>query len=306
MKHAQYQSMLLLVTGGFILAFQDALVKFSSEETSFWQFQTLRSGCNFLLLLFVPVIFGKKLSVLIPKNIPFVALRSIFLVLCMFCFFCAAPVLTFTQMTTGLYTYPLFVVIFAICFLKERMTSAKMIALVLGLFGASLVLKPWDANFSMLQIFPILAGFFYACNLFILRKYCSNESPFAMTAAVAVGFMISGLLGGQIIDYLFINNQLRETMPFIAIGWPELSSFAIIVAAAASLFNLSGNLCLVKAYQTSESSFLAPLDFLYLVFAIFWGKIMFNTLPDFFGFLGISFILLSGVTVTLSISTKRV
>tara|TARA_Y100000991_G_C21668466_1_gene219877 strand:- start:163 stop:519 length:357 start_codon:yes stop_codon:yes gene_type:complete len=117
--------------------------------------------------------------------------------------------------------------------------------------------------------------------------------------------MVSGLLGGQLIDYLFVNNQLRETMPFIAIGWPELSSFAIIVAAIASLFNLSGNLCLVKAYQTSESSLLAPLDFLYLVFAIFWGKIMFDTLPDFLGFLGITFILLSGVTVTLGVSTKK-
>ena len=53
-------------------------------------------------------------------------------------------------------------------------------------------------------------------------------------------------------------------MPYIAIGWPELTIFSLMIAVIASLFNLSGNLCLVKAYQTSESSFLAPLDFLYL------------------------------------------
>ena len=58
-------------------------------------------------------------------------------------------------------------------------------------------------------------------------------------------------------------------MPYIAIGWPELTTFAFFIAVIASFFNLTGNLCLVRAYQSSESSFLAPLDFLYLIFAIF-------------------------------------
>ena len=47
-------------------------------------------------------------------------------------------------------------------------------------------------------------------------------------------------------------------MPYIAIGWPELTTFAFFIAVIASFFNLTGNLCLVRAYQSSESSFLAP------------------------------------------------
>jgi len=175
----------------------------------------------------------------------------------------------------------------------------------LGILGAGLVLKPWADDFSKLQILPILAGFFYACNLFILRKHCANESPLAMTFAVAIGFMISGLLGGFVVDNFVVDEAFRENMPFIATGWPDLTSFAIFIAVIASLFNLSGNLCLVKAYQTSESSFLAPLDYLYLIFAVFWGKVMFNTLPDLMGFLGIFFILLSGVTVAIQANKAR-
>ena len=287
------------MTGGFLLAFQDSLVKFAADGTSFWQFQTLRSGCNFLLLILVPLFLSIKLSVLKPMNIPKVAFRTVFLILCMFCFFCAAPTLTFAQMAVGLYTYPIFVVIFAIFLLKEKINYLKMSALFSGILGAGLVLKPWVADFSKLQMLPVLAGFFYACNLFVLRKYCANESPLAMTFAVAIGFMISGLLGGYVVDNFVVDEAFRENMPFIATGWPDLTSFAIFIAIVASLFNLSGNLCLVKAYQTSESSFLAPLDYLYLIFALFWGKVMFNTLPDLMGLLGIFFILLSGVTVAI-------
>ena len=217
----------------------------------------------------------------------------------MFFFFCAAPKLSVAQMATGLYTYPIFVVIFAVLFLKEDLNFLKLSALFFGIIGASFVLKPWSNNFSIFQIFPVFAGFFYACNLFILKKFCSKESPIAMTAAVAVGFMLSGCLGMIFVDYFIINPTIKVNMPYIAIGWPELTIFSLMIAVIASLFNLSGNLCLVKAYQTSESSFLAPLDFLYLIFALFWGKVIFNTLPDLLGLFGIFLILLSGVAVAI-------
>lgn len=220
----------------------------------------------------------------------------------MFFFFCAAPKLTVAEMATGLYTYPIFVVIFAFLFLKESINKLKLSALFFGIMGALFVLKPWDINFSIFQIFPVIAGFFYACNLFVLRKYCSNESPLAMTFTVAIGFILSGCIGIFVTDYFILDQSLKDKFPYILIGWPELTFFAFFIAVVASFFNLSGNLCLVKAYQTSESSFLAPLDFLYLIFAIFWGKIIFNTLPDTLGLFGIFLILISGVIVAIQAS----
>ena len=95
-----------MISGGFLLAFQDSLVKYAAEWTSFWQFQTLRSIFNLFLLVIVPPLFGIKLSKLLPKNIIMVIFRTLFLVLCMFFFFCAAPKLTVAEMATGLYTYP--------------------------------------------------------------------------------------------------------------------------------------------------------------------------------------------------------
>ena len=288
-----------MISGGFLLAFQDSLVKYAAEWTSFWQFQTLRSIFNLFLLVIVPPLFGIKLSKILPKNKIMVILRTLFLVLCMFFFFCAAPKLTVAEMATGLYTYPIFVVIFAFLFLKEKITFLKFSALVFGVVGASFVLKPWSADFSFFQIFPVLAGFFYACNLFVLRKFCSNESPLAITATVALFFIFSGGFGIIFTDYFIIDQSIKEKMPYIAIGWPELTTFAFFIAVIASFFNLTGNLCLVRAYQSSESSFLAPLDFLYLIFAIFWGKIIFDTLPDLLGFFGIFLILISGILVTI-------
>jgi len=292
------QAVNLLVLGGFILAFQDSLVKLISDSTSFWQFQTIRSSYNLILLICISTV-GFKISVLIPKNIPAVLFRSSFLIVCMFCFFCAAPSLTFAQMATGLYTYPMFLVVLAVIFLGERLNILRLLSLGFGVVGAVLILKPWDSNFTYLQLFPILSGLFYACNLICVRKFCKEESPLALTATVAICFMISGLLGGQIVDHFLSEKSLTDSLPFIAVGWPEISIFVIGMAALASICNLTGNLCLIKAYQTAESSWLAPLDYLYLIFAIVWGKLLFDQLPDIYALIGMAFITGSGILVAV-------
>ena len=47
--------------------------------------------------------------------------------------------------------------------------------------------------------------------------------------------------------------------------------------------NVVANLCLARAYQSAESSWLAPIDYSYLIFATFWGFVLFAEVPTFRG-----------------------
>ena len=55
-------------------------------------------------------------------------------------------------------------------------------------------MKPWDANFSLLQVLPVLAGLFYAANILTIRKACRNESPLALAFAAAITFVIAATI----------------------------------------------------------------------------------------------------------------
>ena len=63
-------------------------------------------------------------------------------------------------MAAGLYTFPIFCFFPAIIFLKERIGLWRILALLIGSLGALLILEPWSESFSILQILPIMAGFF--------------------------------------------------------------------------------------------------------------------------------------------------
>jgi drug/metabolite transporter (DMT)-like permease len=287
-------AMLLVLSGVLLLALQDALVKYMAPETSFWQFQTLRSIGNGTLLLCLCAV-GSGFTLLRPLNQRMVFTRAAVMTMCMFCFFAGAPFLSVAQMAAGLYTYPLFVTMLAAPVLGERVGKWRIIALILGSCGAMTILRPWASGFTLVQILPICAGFLYAINILILRRYCRGESPVALTFAVAIMFIISGVAGSLLLTIFAPDPALQTAMPFVAIGWPVLTITVVLFAAISSVLNLSGNIFLNRAYQTAESSRLAPLDFSYLLFAVLWGKILFGTWPSLFTITGMCLIASAGI-----------
>ncbi len=277
-KDRPFTALWLLLTGVLLLALQDALIKNISIQTSYWQFQAIRAGGNLIFALFFAFL-GGGLYLLRPRRAGPVYLRALLMTICMFCFFSGAPFLSITQMAAGLYTYPLFVTLLAGPVLGEKLGTWRLLAMTLGGSGAILVLSPWEDGFSLLQVLPVLAGFFYACSILTIRRACRFENTLAMVFAVAIAFLTSGLLGSILLSIFPISTSLQERMPFVAIGWPLLTWTVIGVAILTALINLSGNICLSRAYQTADASWLAPMEFSYLLFATFWGKTLFDTWP---------------------------
>ena len=289
-------AVILLLLGVFILALQDVTVKLIAPETSFWQFQTLRSVGNGLFLASLAW-FSGGFGILAPKSWRPVYFRASMLTICMFCFFSGAPYLSVAQMTAGLYTYPLFVSLLAGPVLGEKVGPWRISAIVVGASGASLILDPFDASFSPVQILPIAAGFFYACNILILRHACRYESALSLVMAVAVLSIVSGLLGIGFLTLSPLTSYLAIQMPFVTVGWPELTMVVLGIAIFCSILNLTGNICLARAYQTADSSWLAPIDFTYLLFAAFWGRVIFGTWPTPKALLGMSLIAIAGIVI---------
>jgi drug/metabolite transporter (DMT)-like permease len=289
-------AILLLLVATFSLGFQDALMKLMSSQTSFWQIQTLRSAGNLSLLVILAIISG-GIGLLRARNTRGVYLRACFLAVCMFFFFSGAPFLSVAQMAVGLYTYPLFVCLLAGPVLGEKIGRWRVACVAIGAVGAALVLSPWQESFTPVQLLPVIAGFFFACNILTLRSLCRHESTLALAFAAGLVFIGSGVIGITVLTIAPLSAEIQSAMPYVAIGWPALTTAVVGFAVLASVLNLTGNICMTRAYQTADASLLAPLDFTYLIFAAFWGKVIFDDWPPASTLFGMMLIISAGVII---------
>ncbi|MEK9935319.1 MAG: DMT family transporter [Rhodobiaceae bacterium] len=288
----------LLLVGVSILSLQDSLVKLVAPQTSFWQVQIIRSFFNLVMLAGLAMFTG-GIGLLWPRRLRPAILRGVLLALCMGFFFGAAQQITVTQMATGLYTYPLFVTLLAGPVLGERIGRWRIGALLLGAAGCLLVLNPFADAFTPLQAVPVLAGFFYACNILVLRRYCRNESPLALACMVNLLFIVTGMVGAVAASWLPVDPAWRAAMPFILVGWPEITTILLGFLAILAVLNLFGNLFLSRAYQTADSSLLAPLDFTYLLLIAIWGRVLFDSWPTPLAILGMVMIAAAGMITAM-------
>ncbi|MEM7255892.1 MAG: DMT family transporter, partial [Pseudomonadota bacterium] len=181
--------------------------------------------------------------------------------------------------------------------LGERIGTWRIFSLFIGASGAALVLSPWRQDFSQVQLLPVIAGFFFACNIMTLRRACRHESTLALAFAAGLIFIVSGLVGITVLTLMPLPLEVQQAMPYVAVGWPTLTLLVAGFAVLASMLNLLGNICMTRAYQTADASLLAPLDFTYLIFAAFWGKVIFSRWPEPDTLTGMALILCAGITI---------
>ena len=94
----------------------------------------------------------------------------------------------------GLFTSPIFVLIFSYLFLKQTISKIQIIAFALGLVGVLLILGTNLSGLTLFHTFPILAGASYAVGVIITNRHCSNESPFTLLLAFLVSIGLVGLI----------------------------------------------------------------------------------------------------------------
>lgn len=285
----------LLVTSLFFLALQDGFVKIASADVSIWQFQTLRSALNLIMLVILArFIWGTVRPK--PKRFWAVALRSLFLVGAMLLYFGAIPMLSLAEIASGLYTFPLFVALLSLVVLKERVGARRILAIVAGFCGTLLIMKPGTDSFSYYMLMPIGAGLCYAATVVTTRRLCRDESPVTLAFGVSICFVSSGILGTVFFTAVSFPDLAAE-WPYLFTGWHPVGVGLLLLVAACSVLNLFANIGMAKAYQSAEASWLAPFDYSYLVFATGWGFVLWGHLPDATSLAGMVVIAVSGAFV---------
>ncbi|MEL6196365.1 MAG: EamA/RhaT family transporter, partial [Pseudomonadota bacterium] len=147
-------------------------------------------------------------------------------------------------------------------------------------------------------LLPLGAAVCFAANVLITRRLCRQEHPATLAVGVAIAFLALS------VPMVLLMPQaappaLAEAWPYVFSGWRVLGWGVLGLIGLCALMNLSANVAMSLSYQQAESSWLAPFDYSYLVFAAVVGGVAFGDWPDAWAVLGMALIAGAGVVIAL-------
>ena len=280
----------------FIIGLIDNFVGFIALEAGVWQFHFIRSSIGCTAIIAYCVYKGYSIW---PQKPGIVFIRSALIAASMILYFGSLALMPIAEAGAALFSSPLFILAFSVLFFKTKVGYLRVICVGLGFTGVLLVLKPDLGNFSITTLFPLMAGALYALGQILTRHYCADEK----TSVVLLGFFamigVFGLLGSVILTYLDLSPATIQSAPFFLTGWQPISSefiFWTVIQASGSIIAVAG---LVKGYQVAEPTFVTIFEYSFLIFAGFWGWVIWSQIPDAWGMVGIAMIIGAGIVITI-------
>ena len=294
------QSGILLTSGLLIFGFADNLTLLVSDQVSVGQFHFSRSICAICVVLVFARFSGAKI---LPNNWKAVFTRAFFNVVAMLLYFGVIPMMPIAEAGAGLFTSPIFILLFSYILYKENITNRQIFSFLLGLLGVVLILGNNYSNITIYHIFPVLAGASYAMGAIVTNRYLKEEDP----VAILLCFLFSIGLVGLLLTVFFTVNPVKETYlieaPFIFKPWINQGSFFWGVMIFLGFTSSSAIYLMIKAYQISRPSYAAIYEYTYLISAGFFSWLFWGSVPTFASLCGIIAIVIAGINIIIAKSS---
>jgi drug/metabolite transporter (DMT)-like permease len=288
---------MLILAGVAMLGLIDNFVRLIAGEIGLWQFHFLRAAMALPLLTLAAAVLRLRMR---PRRWGRVAVRCVVQAAAMLVYFGALGFMPVPQVAAGLFTAPLFVLVFSAAAFGHRIGPRRLGAVALGFAGTLLMLRPDVRDLQPLVFVPIAAGGLWGLSNLLTREWCASEPVGALLA----GFYLAlGLAGGAVA--LAFSLAPDPGTDFVTRPWVAAPAGPLFWVAVQAVGSLVAVACLTMGYQTGETSYLTVFEYFFLIAASFWGWVLWGETVDPLGWVAMALIFGSGALIARSTAVPR-
>ena len=162
--------------------------------------------------------------------------------------------------------------------LSEKVGIYRWLAVLIGFFGILVITEPGISSLNIYYIFPIVFCLGLSYVAIAIRQLSTTEPVWLISFYFSLSITLLSFL----------------TIPQ---GWvmPDIKDF--ILLSMVGIFGGVANLWLGQSYKYSEVSLVTPLKYLALVFAIFFGYIIWQEVPTLKTLIGAGLVIFSTMII---------
>ena len=254
-----------MALAGLIFASFMAIVRHVGTSMNPIQVAFLRYALGLAFML--PFFLRLNLADLRSARFGLHAIRGMLHAIGVMAWFYAMSRIPIAEVTAIGFTAPVFATIGAAVFLGETVRTRRIIAVVLGLVGAVIILRPGVSEIDPGVLAMLIAAPIFAVADLISKVLTRQETGPAVVAYLSV-FVTLTIMGPAL--YVWRTPTVEE--------W-------LLMITTAGLATL-GHLCMVQGVKVAEVSALQPIKFLQLAWAALIGYVAFAEVPEYSTWVG--------------------
>lgn len=274
-----HKGILLALAGCLIYSLHDAVIKHLGADLPTVQIAFF-SGLLGLPLVIAMLIADPTPGTLRPNHPKWMALRSVAMIMAVFGAFYAFGALPLAQAYTILFAAPLLISVLAVQFLGERLGWRRGLAIVVGLLGVLIVLRPGVEPIGLGHAAALLSAIGNALVHITARRIGAEER-----LPVMVLYPILAVILGL---------GLALPMNFAPMTAPQFGALSVV-----AILSFLAMLCLIQAFKLAQAALVAPMQYSQLIWGVLLGALIFDEWPAGNTFLGAVLIIGSGVYIVL-------
>lgn len=248
----------MLMTG-FCFIMVTALVKTMGPRLPPGEAAFLRYAMGLVFLL--PSIGALRAAHLTRRQWTLFSVRGLFHAGGVILWFYAMVRIPIAEVTAMGYLAPIYVTIGAAVFLGERLAARRIVAVLLGLAGAAIILRPGFREVSDGHMAMLLAAVVFAGSYLVAKVMADEVKPGVVVAMLSI-FVTIGLA------------------PFAMADWVTPNSRELMFLAGVAVFATAGHYTMTLAFAAAPMTVTQPVTFLQLVWATLLGLIWFDEAVD--------------------------
>ena len=244
-----------------------------------------------MLFAFVPMsmmmLADKAVDNFRPRHPLLVLSRAGLAIIAMSCGFYAFTALPLAEVYALLFAMPLLITALSVPLLGETVRAQRWAAVIVGLVGVLIVLRPGVTELTLGHAAALTAAFANSLSTILVRKLGSKERP------------------AVLILYPMILSMMAMSMTLPAFYVPvKLVDLGLM--AAIGFLSVCAQFLTITAYKAAPAAVVAPLQYSQILWASLFGVLFFSETPDFYVGLGSAVIIASGIFVVWRESRENV